>query len=56
VVFLDNGQIWQQLQGESEHANFSRSGDTVTISRGFIGSYNLQINDSHKVFKVKRIK
>ncbi len=57
VVFLDNDQVWQQLQGDADHANFSkRAGDVVTISRGFIGSYNLQINSSNKVFKVKRIK
>jgi hypothetical protein len=57
VIFLDNDQVWQQLQGDAEHASFSRGGgDSVTISRGFIGSYNLQINDSNKVFKVKRIK
>jgi hypothetical protein len=57
VIFLDNDQVWQQLQGDAEHASFHKGGgDTVTISRGFIGSYNLQINDSNKVFKVKRIK
>ena len=57
VIFLDDDQVWQQLQGDSEHASFHKGGgDTVTISRGFIGSYNLQINDSNKVFKVNRIK
>jgi hypothetical protein len=57
VIFLDNDQVWQQLQGDAEHAEFSRGeGDVVTISRGFIGSYNLRLNDSNKVFKVKRIK
>lgn len=56
VIFLEDGQVWQQLQGDSEHAMFHKSGDTVTISRGLMGSYNLQINDSNKVFKVKRIK
>jgi hypothetical protein len=57
VIFLDNDQVWQQLQGDVEHAEFSRSGgDVVTIARGFIGSYNLKLNDSNKMFKVKRIK
>jgi hypothetical protein len=56
VIFLDNDQVWQQLQGDSERAMFHKSGDTVAISRGFVGSYNLQINGSNKVFKVKRIK
>lgn len=55
IVFLDDGQVWRQLEGDSDKANF-RSGDTVTISRGFIGSYNLSIDGSAKMFKVKRVK
>ena len=57
VVFLDNGQIWQQLQGDTSEAHFSKNQkDQVTISRGFIGSYNLAIGDHAGIFKVKRIK
>jgi hypothetical protein len=57
VVFLDNGQIWQQLQGDSSQARFSKNRkDQVTISRGFMGSYNLTIGDHAALFKVKRIK
>lgn len=55
IVFLDDGQVWRQLEGDSDKANF-RKGDTVTISRGFIGSYNLSIDGSAKMFKVKRVK
>jgi hypothetical protein len=58
IVFLDNGQVWRQIQADTETAHFSRSaGDnTVTIERGAIGSYNLRINDSKKIFKVTRVK
>jgi hypothetical protein len=58
IVFLDNGQVWRQIQGESDHANFRTNpkDNKVTISRGFIGSYNLTINGSAKVFKVSRVK
>lgn len=58
VVFLDNGQVWKQIQGDSDHAHFQRNPaeNTVTISRGFIGSYNLTINDSNKIYKVTRLK
>lgn len=58
VVFLDNGQIWKQIPGDSDHAMFKRKAteNTVTISRGLIGSYNLKINDSEKIYKVTRIK
>jgi len=57
VVFLDNGQIWQQLEGDTDRAYFNKAGgDTVVISRGLLGSYNLVINDKGIAFKVKRIK
>ncbi len=57
LVILDNGQIWQQLPSDSGKARFDKNGkNTVTISRGFIGSYNLVVNDSSLLFKVKRLK
>ncbi|SRR5579885_3024842 len=58
IVFLDNGQVWRQIEGDSEHAHFARDpkNNHVTISRGFMGSYNLTINDSSKVYKVTRVK
>ena len=56
IVFLDNGQVWRQIEGDTDHANFDRKGSTVTISRGWLGSYGLTIAGSDKVFKVKRVK
>ena len=58
IVFLDNGQIWRQIEGDSDQATFHKPAkdNKVTISRGFIGSYNLTINDSVKTFKVTRVK
>jgi len=56
IVFLDNGQVWRQIEGDTDHANFNRKGSTVTISRGWLGSYGLTIEGSDKVFKVKRVK
>jgi hypothetical protein len=58
IVFLDNGQVWRQLQGDAGIARFSRDpkDNTVTIERGLFGSYNLKIDDSHAVFKVTRVK
>jgi len=57
LVILDNGQIWQQLESDSGRAHFSKGGkNSVTISRGFMGSYNIAINDGGAVFKVKRLK
>ena len=57
VVFLDNGQVWRQLEGDTDRARFRKDGgDTVVISRGALGSYNLVINDSGRAFKVRRVK
>lgn len=58
IVFLDNGQIWRQLEGDSDHAVFRKpaKSNKVTISRGFIGSYNLTLNDSDRLYKVTRVK
>lgn len=58
IVFLDNGQVWRQLEGDADRAVFHKpaNANKVTIARGFIGSYNLMINDSDKVFKVTRVK
>jgi hypothetical protein len=58
IVFLDNGQVWRQLQGDSDRAHFKSDPkeNRVTISRGALGSYNLSINGSGKIFKVTRVK
>jgi hypothetical protein len=56
VIFLEGGEVWQQIPADSEKAIFKKQDNTVLISRGMLGSYNLQINGSNKVFKVKRIK
>lgn len=57
IVILADGQIWQQLQSDSGTAHFAKSGpNSVTISRGTLGSYVLAIGDSMITFKVKRLK
>jgi hypothetical protein len=58
IVFLDNGQIWRQAEGETDQARFLRNpqDNKIAISRGAFGSYSMQINSSNKVFKVVRVK
>jgi hypothetical protein len=56
VIFLEGGEVWQEIQGDADRAVFRKKDNAVLISRGLMGSYNLQINGSNKVFKVKRIK
>lgn len=56
-VVLDNGQVWQQLDADDGIAQFKKSGpNRVTITRGFLRSFNLRLNDMSAVFKVERVK
>jgi hypothetical protein len=58
TVELSNGQVWQQLKGDTSNAHWRKSaaGYFVSISRGAFGSYNLRVALETSVFKVKRIK
>ncbi|MGO9424455.1 MAG: hypothetical protein ACLQAR_13065 [Steroidobacteraceae bacterium] len=51
VFTLDNDQVWRQLQPEGDL--LAKSGDAVTISRGLLGSYWLQL-PSKRGCKVNR--
>jgi hypothetical protein len=57
TVFLDNGQVWRQIEGDVDRAMFRNPANEnkVTIERGFIGSYNMTLNGSEKIYKVKRL-
>ncbi|HLY06626.1 MAG TPA: hypothetical protein VKR31_12855 [Rhizomicrobium sp.] len=57
IVFLDNGQVWRQIEGDADHAVFRKPAkdNKVTIRRGFIGSYNLSLNGD-RTYKVTRVK
>jgi hypothetical protein len=58
IVFLDNDQVWQQIQGDTATARFKKNAkdNTVKIERAFLGSYALLLNDGNQVYKVKRVK
>ena len=57
VVFLDNGQIWKQLEGDTDQAHFHKGAtNTVVISRVVLGSYNMVVNGTGSAIKVHRIK
>jgi hypothetical protein len=58
IVFLDNGQVWRQMQADTGLAHFNRNpkDNQITIKRGLFGSYNMYINGSHETFKVTRVK
>jgi len=58
TVFLANGQIWTQLQGDTGKARFDRNARnvTVTVERAIFGTYSMKITGNTMLFKVKRVK
>lgn len=57
TISLSNGQVWQQVVGDTTTARY-QPGRThsVTISRGTLGSYDLNFNDRNASFKVRRVR
>ncbi len=56
VVTLANGQVWRQKEGDVSTKFFRKANRTATISRGFMGSYNLVFNNSGAYYKVTRVR
>ncbi|WP_210413905.1 hypothetical protein [Luteithermobacter gelatinilyticus] len=54
VVKLENGQIWKQTSGRK--ISFLEPGVTVTINKGALGSYNMNIPGKTSFVRVKRVK
>ena len=57
TVVLADGQVWSQLSGDTDKADWSKpaSAYMVNISRGLLGSYNLRVVGEPGGFKVIRI-
>jgi hypothetical protein len=57
TLVLDNGQVWQQINGDDDFAVLKRPAQEyeVTISHGFFGSYNLTFTGVAGLFRVRRI-
>jgi len=57
TVALRNGQVWQQVAGDTARVPYQiRERQTVTITRGVLGSYDLTFDGRNMVFKVKRLR
>jgi hypothetical protein len=54
TITLANGQVWQQVSGDTVYAHWSEppSRYIATITHGFLGSYNLTIKGSPVLYKV----
>lgn len=54
TVTLDNGQIWRQLEGDTAMLQGARN-STVRISRGALGSYDLNVVGRNASYRVLRL-
>ncbi len=57
TVALSNGEIWRQLTGDTSFAHWNEQPQKyiIHISRGLLGSYNLEVRNNPGMFKVHRI-
>ena len=57
TVTLSNGEIWRQLTGDTSFAHWNEQPQKyiIRISRGLLGSYNLEARNNPGMFKVHRI-
>jgi hypothetical protein len=57
TVTLSNGQVWQQLSGDTDFAHWTKPAAryAVRITRGALGSFNLKVKGGSSAFKVERI-
>jgi hypothetical protein len=58
TVELDNGQVWRQVDGDTNYARFRTpaSRNLVNIEHGFLRSYNLHIQGGSQSYKVHRVR
>jgi hypothetical protein len=57
TVTLANGQVWQQVAGDTTVAHWKMPPESyvVRISHGFLNSYNFQVKNEPGLFKVLRL-
>ena len=58
TVTLDNGQMWRQLASDDSFAHWHAAPDRllVKVSKGFWGSFNLEVSGQSGMYKVRRVK
>lgn len=54
VIYLENGQVWQQIDSKSVYYSPKVGVENVTIKSAALGSYRMQFDDGI-FFRVKRI-
>lgn len=56
-VTLENGQVWRQIKGDTQHirVNLDRN-QTVDITESTLGGYKLRLNEMERTIRVQRIR
>ena len=55
--FLENGQVWQQIQGDDQRLSLSKKSlGTVEIWKSRFGGYKLRIPDKRRTLRVRRLR
>jgi hypothetical protein len=55
IVSLDNGQVWRQVEGDSDRFK-GKQGEKATIARAILGSYSLTVEGRNQLIKVQRVR
>jgi hypothetical protein len=58
IVFLDNGQIWRQIDADTSSPYIRKNieGMTATVKRGVLSSYVVRLSGTRDAFKARRVK
>ena len=58
TVYLENGQVWRQLDSDNKKLVFGNSDRLLTakVKRGIMGNYMLTVNELRRTIRVERIK
>jgi hypothetical protein len=57
TVTLENGEVWRQVSGDSSFARWNKPASRylVRITRGVLGSFNLEVQNVPGLYKVRRV-
>ena len=57
VVYFENGQVWRQINGDTQKIRVSlKRNQTVDITESSISGYKMQLNEMRRSVRVERIR
>ena len=55
TIYLEDGQIWRQIDTTYITGSRIRKAETVTIKKAAFGSFLMKLDDSNTTFRVRRL-